>query len=320
MNARAIHIGLVDAVHESCRLLLEKNGLVVHDLSVLPESETRNAIGKMDAIVVRSRFPFDRAFMEANRHLKCIGRWGSGLENIDLDAAKAFGIAVVNAPEGNRQAVAEHALLLLLSMMRHMPRIDTEVRAGVWQREPNRGTELQGKTIAIIGYGHTGSAFARVLAGFRVKVLAFDKYRSGFSDEYISEATLDDVFQHADVISLHLPQSEETKHYVDADFIARFQKPVYLLNTARGQLIDAQALLQGINSGSIICAGLDVLPFETSSFEQLDNDPQQTAFLQHPQMVFSPHIAGWTHEANTKMAKWLTDKMIYLLRIEKTEG
>lgn len=310
MNTKSIHIGLVDSVHESCQQLLEKNGLVVHDLSGLTESETRKAIGKMDAIVVRSRFPFDRQFMEDNRHLKCIGRWGSGLENIDLEAAEDVGIAVVNAPEGNRQAVAEHALLLLLSMMRHMPRIDQEVRRGVWQREQNRGTELYGKTVGIIGYGHTGSAFARVLAGFRVKVLAYDKYRHGFSDDHIEEATLDEIFKHADVVSLHLPQSEETKHYVDADFIARLQKPIYLLNTARGQLIDPQALLDGLDSGVIIRAGLDVLPFETSSFEQLDNNPQQAAFLQHPHMVFSPHIAGWTQESNVKMAEWLVGRMV----------
>lgn len=310
MNTKSIHIGLVDAVHESCQQLLEKNGLVVHDLSGLTESETREAIGKMDAIVVRSRFPFDRQFMEENRHLQCIGRWGSGLENIDLEAAEDVGIAVVNAPEGNRQAVAEHALLLLLSMMRHMPRIDQEVRRGVWQREQNRGTELYGKTVGIIGYGHTGSAFARVLAGFRVKVLAYDKYRSGFSDDHIEEATLDEIFKYADVISLHLPQSEETKHYVDADFIARLQKPIYLLNTARGQLIDPQALLDGLDSDVIIRAGLDVLPFESSSFEQLDNNPQKAAFLQHPHMVFSPHIAGWTQESNVKMAEWLVGRMV----------
>lgn len=311
MNTPAIiHIGLVDSVHKACRQLLEKSGFVVHDLSHLSEIETKKAIGEMNAIVVRSRFPFDRRFMEANRHLRCIARWGSGLENIDLKAAEEHGIVVVNAPEGNRQAVAEHAVLLLLSMMRHMPRIDTEVRNGIWLREQNRGTELQGKTVGIIGYGNTGSAFARVLSGFRVKVLAYDKYRSGFTDDHIVETTLHDIFQQADVISLHLPQSEETKHYVNADFIAQLKKPIYLLNTARGQLIEPQALLDGLNSGAIIRAGLDVLPFETSSFEQLDNHPQQAAFIKHPDMVFSPHIAGWTHEANEKMAEWLVHRII----------
>lgn len=308
------HVGLVDSVHLSCRTMLESQGYVVHDLHALPEGDARSAIKKMNAIVVRSRFPFDRAFMVQNAHLECIGRWGSGLENIDLAAAAEQGIAVVNAPEGNRQAVAEHALLLLLSMLRHMPRIDTEVRAGVWEREGNRGSELFGKTIGIIGYGNTGSAFARVLAGFRVSVMAHDKYRHGFSDEYIQEASLDEIKKHADVVSLHLPETPETMHYVDHDFITQLHKPVYMLNTARGNLIDPIALLGGLANGKIIRAALDVLPFEKSSFETININPESQAFFNHPNIVFSPHIAGWTYEANIKMAEWLTDKMICLLR------
>ena len=310
MNAGR-NIGLVDSVHPACTSALEALGFVVRDLSSLPEAQCRAAIAEVDGIVVRSRFPFDRAFFRENNHLQCIARWGSGLENIDLQAAKEHNIAVVNAPEGNRQAVAEHALLLLLSMLRHMPRIDREVRAAVWKREENRGTELSGKTVGIIGYGNNGSAFARVLAGFQVRVLAYDKYRRNFSDDYIKEATMEEIFQHADVVSLHLPLTEETNAMCDASFFGQFAKPIYFLNIARGSLVQPRALLDALQNGAVIRAGLDVLPFEKPTFEQLDSNPDQQEFLHQPDIVFSPHIAGWTHEANVKTAEIIAEKMHY---------
>jgi D-3-phosphoglycerate dehydrogenase len=309
MLKQAPRIGLVDAVHGSCRSYLEAAGFEVVDLHHLSESQAREGIRHVNGIVVRSRFPFDRDFMAANQHLKCIGRWGSGLENIDLEAAAEYSIAVVNAPEGNRQAVGEHALLLLLCLLRHMPRIDQDVRRGKWEREQNRGTELFGKTVGIIGYGNTGSAFARVLSGFRVRVLAHDKYRRGFSDGYIQEAPLEAVLEQADVLSLHLPQTAETKNYIHEERLKALGKPVYLINTARGNLIEPHALVNGLNRGQIIGAGLDVLPFESSSFEHLDHNPLLAEIQQHPKIVFSPHIAGWTHEANVKMAEWLVGRM-----------
>jgi D-3-phosphoglycerate dehydrogenase / 2-oxoglutarate reductase len=310
MNTRP-NIGLVDSVHPACTSELEALGFAVRDLSGLPEMLCRSAIAEVEGIVVRSRFPFDRAFFRKNQHLRCIARWGSGLENIDLQAAAEYGIAIVNAPEGNRQAVGEHTLLLLLSMMRHMPRIDREVREAVWKREENRGTELRGKTVGIIGYGNTGSAFARVLAGFQVTVLAYDKYRRNFGDDHIREATMEDIFQRADVVSLHLPLTKETNGMCNTQFFSQFSKPVYFLNTARGPLIQPEALLAALQNGTVIRAGLDVLPFEKPTFEQLDNHPGQQAFLQHPDIIFSPHIAGWSHEANIKTAGIIAEKMHY---------
>ncbi len=307
-------IGLVDSVHHSCREGLEAAGFEVVEIHHLNDNDTRKAIRNVDGIVVRSRFPFDRQFMQENQHLQCIGRWGSGLENIDLDAAADHGIAVVNAPEGNRQAVAEHALLLLLSLLRYMPRIDQDVRRGVWKREANRGVELSGKTVGIIGYGNTGSAFAKVLSGFDVEILAYDKYRSGFSDDIVQEVPLNDVLQRADIVSLHLPQTAETKHYVNEEWLSMLQKPIYLLNTARGNLIEPNTLLNALERKQIIGAGLDVLPFESSSFERVDHSARLESFLKHPNIVFSPHIAGWTHEANKKMAHWLVKRMTSVLK------
>lgn len=304
-----IAVGLVDSVHHSCRNLLEGLGYAVQDFSSFNEKECRQAIREVEAIIVRSRFPFNAKFLQENNHLKCIGRWGSGLENIDLDEAEKLGISVVNAPEGNRQAVAEHALLLLLSMMRHMPRFSDEVRNGIWKREENRGFELRGKKIGVIGYGNTGSAFARLLSGFKAEVLAHDAYRKNFSDAHIKEVELDEILENADVISLHLPLTKETRSIADTHFFSKIKKPVYFLNTARGPLIDPEALLQALKSGTIIRAALDVLPFEKSSFEQLDEHPLLETFISHPDIVISPHIAGWTHEANDKTAEWLIHRM-----------
>ncbi|TVQ76936.1 MAG: hypothetical protein EA358_08000 [Flavobacteriales bacterium] len=308
-------VGLVDSVHHSCRKLLEELGYEVQDFSSFDEKKCRLAIHDVEAIIVRSRFPFNATFLQENNHLKCIGRWGSGLENIDLDAAEKLGISVVNAPEGNRQAVAEHALLLLLSMMRHMPKFSDEVRKGIWKREENRGFELRGKKVGIIGYGNTGSAFARLLGGFNIEVLAYDAYRTNFSDAHIREVALSEILENADVISLHIPLTKETKGIADADFFSKIKRPVYFINTARGPLIDPEALLQALKKGSVIRAALDVLPFEKSSFEQLDQHPLLETFISHPDIVVSPHIAGWTHEANDKTADWLIHRMHDILCI-----
>lgn len=303
------NIGIVDFVYASFEDELRSLGHQVVNLWDLSDSDCLKAISNVDAIVVRSRFPFNRAFLEANAHLQCIGRWGSGLENIDLEAAEEFGVAVVNAPEGNRQAVGEHALLLLLSMMRHMPRFADEVRRGIWKRESNRGFELRGKKVGIIGYGNNGSAFARLLSGFHCTVLAHDAYRTNFGDQHIQEASLDEIFAEAEVISLHLPLNNETKDFANEAFFSKVSKPVYFINTARGSLVEPQALLNALEEGKVVRAALDVLPFEKSSFESIDTHPLLETFLHHPDIVVSPHIAGWTHESNIKTAKILSKRM-----------
>lgn len=296
-------IGIVDFVHPYCLELLQKMGYGIMPLWEMNDDDCREAIANVQAIVVRSRFPFDKQFLEENAHLQCIARWGSGLENIDLIAAEKLGIAVVNAPEGNRQAVGEHALLLLLSMMRHMPRFADEVRQGIWKREANRGFELRCRTVGIIGYGNNGSAFAHLLSGFQCKVLAHDAYRRGFGDQHIQEASLQQIFDEAEVISLHLPLNDDTKDYANQAFFEKISKPVYFINTARGPLVNPQDLLHALENGKVIRAGLDVLPFEKSSFESIDAHPLLETFLQHPDILISPHIAGWTHESNIKTAE-----------------
>jgi D-3-phosphoglycerate dehydrogenase len=303
------NIGLVDFVYASLEDNLRGLGFQVHRLWGLSDDECKEVISQMQAIVVRSRFPFDRDFLQKNAHLECIARWGSGLENIDLEAADDFGIAVVNAPEGNRQAVGEHALLLLLSMMRHSPRFADEVRQGIWQREANRGFELRGKKVGIIGYGNNGSAFARLLSGFHCPVLAYDAYRTGFSDDHIKEASLEQIYNEADVISLHLPLNDETRDYANDTFFAKITKPIYFINTARGPLVNPQALLNALEDGRVIRAALDVLPFEKSSFESIDAHPLLETFLHHPDILVSPHIAGWTHESNVKTAEILSKRI-----------
>lgn len=263
-------------------------------------------------LVIRSRMPIDADILRAARNLKFIARVGAGLENIDTETAQALGIEVLAAPEGNRNAVGEQALGMLLALFNRLLIADSEVRKGLWLREENRGIELKGKTVGIIGYGNMGSAFAAKLRGMECRVVAYDKYKTGYGDQQVEELSLQALKAEADIISLHLPQNAETLWYVDAQFIESCAKDFYLINTARGKLVRSAALVSALERGKIRGACLDVLEFEKSSFENIYSEgspPELEYLLQSDKVVLSPHIAGWTQESKQRMAEVLLAKI-----------
>jgi D-3-phosphoglycerate dehydrogenase len=261
-----------------------------------------------DAIVIRSRFPIDKAFLDAAPHLRFIGRVGSGLENIDVAYAKSLGIEIISSPEGNANAVGNHALAMLLGLLNNLPKGAQDIANGNWEREGNRGEELDGKTIGLIGYGHTASHFARKLQGFDVKVLCHDIIPNK-GDKNATQVSLAVLQAQADIVSLHLPQTPETKAYINIDFINQMAKPFWLINTSRGNQVVIDDLLEAMENKTIKGAGLDVLPFEKSSFEQLDHNPQLQQLIDNPLVLLSPHIAGWTHQSKERLAQVIVDKV-----------
>jgi D-3-phosphoglycerate dehydrogenase len=264
-------------------------------------------------LVIRSRFTINEEFLAYCPSLAFIARAGSGLENIDAQLCKARNIKLYNSPEGNRNAVAEHALGMLLGLLNKLHKADKEVRSGIWNREANRGEELDGKTIGIIGYGNNGSAFAKKLRGFDVKVMAYDKYKSGFGDHFVQECTIEAIQEQADVLSFHIPQNRETKQFFNAAFLQKMKKPFYLLNLSRGKIVQTSTLVQGLQSGQIKGAGLDVLEYEKKSFEAFFDQDMPADFLylvQADNVSLSPHVGGWTTESYVKLSSVLADKIL----------
>lgn len=302
----------IDSTHPSLNEGLEKAGFFCDYFPDFKREDFLNVIGEYEGVIVRSKIKLDEEILSRAKKLKFIGRVGAGMENIDVAYAKNCGISCLNAPEGNRGAVGEQAVGMLLMLFNNLLRADAEVRNGIWRREENRGVEIEGKTVGIIGYGNTGGSFARKLSGFKVKVLAYDKYKKAFSDAYAREASMEQLFEESDVVSLHLPLTGETRFLIDHDFISRFKKPFYLINTSRGKIVKTLDLVENLKSGKVSGACLDVLEFEGLSFEQLDKKDLPRAFMELVQMgnvVLSPHIAGWTHESNTKLASTIVQKV-----------
>ncbi len=296
--------------------VLKRKGFVCDEdyTSSMPEVLTK--IAHYDGVIIRSRYQLGREFLDAATNLKVIGRAGAGMENIDVAYAESKGIRCVHAPEGNRIAVGEHALGMLLSLMNNFRRADNEVRTGIWKREENRGVELTGKTVGIIGYGNMGSAFAKVLRGFEVKILAYDKYKKDFGDEFVTESTPEEIFANADVLSLHIPLTEETKGMVSDAYLNSFSKNIWFINTSRGQVVNTDAVVKAIHAGKILGAGLDVLEYESISFENLSAEQLPEAFQQlckSDNVILSPHVAGWTFESHRKIAEVLATKVAEVL-------
>lgn len=311
-NIKILHL---DSNHPLLRQSLEAAGFTNDDDFTSPKAAIEDKIHEYDGIVLRSRFAIDQAFLDRAVKLKFIARVGAGLENIDTVYAHKLGIALIAAPEGNRNAVAEHSLGMLLSLFNNLNRADAEVRAGHWNRESNRGHELDGKTVGIIGYGNMGKAFAKKLRGFDVTVLCHD-ILTDVSDANATQVSLEQLQQQADVLSLHIPYTPETKGMVNRDFIKAFAKPFWLLNTSRGKNVVTEDLVAALESGKILGTGLDVLEYEKSSFEHLFEDPLvPPAFqylLQSPRVLLSPHVAGWTFESHEKLAAVIADKILAL--------
>jgi D-3-phosphoglycerate dehydrogenase len=268
---------------------------------------------EVQGIVIRARFLLNSEYLSNFPNLSFIARSGSGLENIDASYCKEHQIQLFNSPEGNRNAVAEHALGMLLALMNKLCRANDQINRGLWKREENRGEELDGKTVGIIGYGNNGAAFAKKLRGFDVKVLAYDKYKQGFGDSFVHECTLEAILNSADVISLHIPQNKETRGFVNTSFIDSVQKPFYLLNLSRGKIVNTDALMQGLQSNKIKAAGLDVLEYESKDFESIFATQLPAAFeylLASDRVILSPHVGGWTKESYFKLSNVLADKIL----------
>tara|TARA_B110000858_G_scaffold563_1_gene712 strand:- start:490 stop:1419 length:930 start_codon:yes stop_codon:yes gene_type:complete len=299
----------IDTVHPMLKQGLEKENHICDTAYNKSKTEIEQIIINYQGIIIRSRFKIDKQFINCGSNLKFIARAGSGLENIDVDYAERKNIHCYNAAEGNRQAVAEHALTMLLSLFNNLNKADKEVRNGIWEREGNRGIELAGKTVAIIGHGNNGSAFAEVLKGFNVKILAYDKYLQ----EYPNKSTMESIYKEADIVSLHIPLNKETTYFVDYNFINSFEKDIYLINTARGKCTNTKHLATALENGKIKGACLDVLEYEKTSFENLSQDGfsnDMQYLMNSKNTILSPHIAGWTQQSNVKIAEVLLNKFI----------
>src|SRR5690554_4052092 len=275
------------------------------------KAEIEAKIALYDGIVIRSRFTIDKTFLDAAKNLKFIGRVGAGLENIDCNYAESKGVYLISAPEGNRNAVGEHSLALLLSLFNKLNKADKEVREGKWLREANRGIELDGKTVGLIGYGNMGKAFAKKLRGFDVTVICYD-IKEGVGDKNAKQVSLAEFQEKVDVVSLHTPQTPLTQNLVNSSFIQAFKKPFWLINTARGKSVVTKDLVSALESGKILGAGLDVLEYEKTSFEDMFSTSMPEPFqylIQAENVILTPHVAGWTVESKEKLAQTIVDKI-----------
>lgn len=267
-------------------------------------------------LLLSSKFIIDKEVIDHAKQLKVIGRIGAGVENIDTDYAEQKGIVWHNVPEGNRDAVGEQTVGMLLMLLNNLRRADNEVRKGIWLREENRGYEIKGKTIGIIGYGNMGNAFAQRLVGFEAQVLAYDKYKINYGNPFAKEVNLNTIFQKADIVSIHTPLTTETHMMVNNSFLEQFEKNVILINTARGKIVNTNDLVNQMKKGKVTGACLDVLEYEAHNFTTnfTKNMPESLSYLIHSeQTVLSPHIAGWTHESKEKLCTFITKKMIRTL-------
>ncbi len=308
-----MNVLFLDQVHEVLALRLSQAGWSCDENYTCSYHELVSLISGYDGLVIRSRLPIDAKLLESTSRLKFIARSGAGLENIDLEAAEKKNIKIFNSPEGNRDAVGEHAIGMLLMLINNLNRADFEVRHGIWKREENRGSELAGRTVGIIGYGNMGSAFAKKLSGFDCRVIVYDEYKELHPTVQVEQVDLQTLQRESDVISLHIPDTPETRHMIDDAFITACSKAFILINTARGIHVDTSALTRGLESGAVSGACLDVLEYEKKSFEGLSNEqipgPLQY-LLASDRVVLSPHIAGWTHESYIKLSSVLADKIL----------
>lgn len=335
-NKEKLKVLFVDSTHPVLKEELLSMNFICDDLSSFSDRSFEELLPEYHGIVIRSKVTLDKAILEKAKNLKFIARAGAGMESIDVEYAESHGIACIKAPEGNKDAVADHALGMILTLFKKLHIADNEVKRGLWHRESNRGTELTGKTAGIIGCGFTGGGVAKRLKGFDVNVLAYDKYKSNFSDEHVTEVTMERIYEEADIVFLHLPLTEETEYMVNDEFIQRFKKNIYLVNTSRGKVVKTEDLVANLKTGKILGACLDVLEYESASFERLKGLGMWTnnrgrdinklgAWLmklgvwqyRHPvqylvkseNVVLTPHIAGWSHESYKKISQILADKI-----------
>jgi D-3-phosphoglycerate dehydrogenase len=306
---------IVDEMHDSIVQMPEELGLEVDYFPNIALEEVLQRVGDYEGLIIRSKFYIDANFILHAQKLRFIGRAGAGLDLIDLEACKNAGIEVFGANEANKVAVAEHLIGMLLSLLHKINTADREVKAGQWNREKNRGEEIFGKTVGIIGFGNNGQATAERLAAFGCKILAYDKYKYGFGNHVITEASLEDLYKNTDVLSLHIPLTTETDRWVNADFFSRFRKEIYLCNIARGEIVVLHDLVNALKSGKVKGACLDVL--ENEKINKLsESQKEDFDFLsQQDNVILTPHVAGWSSESYVKINQVLKDKIrIFLER------
>ncbi|MBE7177287.1 MAG: phosphoglycerate dehydrogenase [Mucilaginibacter polytrichastri] len=298
---------IVDDLHPVFQQEAEKLGYTCELHENLSHDEFLALLPGFSGIAVRSRFNIDRNVMDTATQLRFICRAGAGMDNIDEIYAREKGIVCLNAPEGNADAVGEHALGMLLALMNNFRNGDRQIRNGLWDREANRGYELCGKTVAVIGYGNMGRSFCAKLAGFGVNILVYDKYKTGFSHDHVREASMEEVVKHADVLSLHIPLTIETRQLVNDEYLFHFRKPIFFINTARGEVVNTQSVLNAIASGKILGAGLDVL--EKEKYPALAEQPWYNHLITNEKVILSPHVAGWTFDSYRRISEVLAEKL-----------
>lgn len=302
----------LDTVHPILEEELKKDGhQIIHYLGNDIE-EIQLLLSDIEGVVIRSKIKLDETVLKYAQRLKFIARAGAGMENIDVAYAESKGIVCINSPEGNRDAVGEHIIGMLLMLFNRLKKVDEEVRKGIWLRAENRGIELMGKTVGIIGYGNNGAALAQKLSGFGCRILAYDKYKSNFGNAFVEEVSMNTIFENADILSLHIPLTEETRYLINDTFIDQFRKPIYFINAARGKIVKTASLVNALKSGKVKGACLDVLEYEAVSFEQIEAQdlPDELQYLiQAENVILTPHIAGWTHESNYKLSNVLYEKI-----------
>jgi D-3-phosphoglycerate dehydrogenase len=309
------NILIVDDIHPIFIEQAEALGYKCDYRPTIKLAEALEIIGNYAGLVIRSKFNVDKQVVDAATSLRFVCRAGAGMDNIDEAYAAEKNLTLINASEGNMDAVGEHAVGMLLSLMNHFNIADAEIRNGEWKREANRGFELKGKTVGIIGYGFMGKSFAKKLSGFEVEVIAYDKYKTGFSDRYAREVSMEEIVKHSDVLSVHVPLTKETNGMIDDELLFHFKKPIFFINTSRGKVAKVRAVLNAIRDGKILGAGLDVL--ETEKFPALAEQEWFDDLKRSGKVLLTPHVAGWTFDSYRKISEVMADKLAALgLKIE----
>ena len=300
---------ITESIHECIIPMLEDVGYEVHYKPKIDRQGILEILKDYTGVIIRSKTPADMELIRAGEKLKFLARSGAGMDQVDLEFAKKQHITLLNAPEGNRDAVAEHTLGLLLNLINKIRNSDIQVRNKIWDREGNRGVELKHRTFGIIGFGNMGEAVSRRLRGFGCKIIAYDKYKKGFANEYVEEVSLEELFERADIVSFHVPLTPETKYYVNDEFIESFKKNIILLNTARGEILPLKSLVKYLKSGKILAAGLDVLENEKMAKLSADQNMLMEELFKMENVLFTPHVGGWTIESYIKISETLAKKI-----------
>lgn len=308
MNESQAKFLVTDVVPEGFLEGFEQLGFKTDHFKSLSNEKLMDIIDRYTGIVVNTSLLLNKAAIDKASRLKYLLRPGSGLDNIDTGYAESKGIRIFNSPEANADAVAEHTIGLLLSLMNFIPRASEQVKHLQWIRQPNNGTLLKGKTVGIIGFGHTGTALAKKLNGFETRILVYDKYKKGFGDESVEEGGMEDIFQNADIVSLHIPLTEETEYLVNDVFIDRFRKPFYLINASRGKNVDIKSIISGLKTGKLKGIGLDVLENENINLYSDQEKQEFEQLTQSGNIIITPHIAGWTYESRSEIFMLVLEK------------